>query len=951
MSKTETYTINIKRIILFISTLFLCCWCKAQLCTGSLGDPVVDITFGSGPNPGKPLNAATTSYQYTSDIVPSDGYYTVRNNIIRDDGSWHLLTSDHTGDKNGYFMLVNASFDPSDFYLDTVHGLCGNTTYEFAAWIINLLKPNTFCGPTGIMPNITFTIEKLDGHILKSFNTGDIQPTDSILWTQYGFSFTTQPNLNDVVIRMRNNGPGGCGNDLALDDITFRPCGPLVNISIMGSLNSKLHLCKTNAVQKVTLNGSLSQGFDDPGFQWQQSVDSGKTWIDIAGENSSGHDVFINNATASGLYLFRLGVGESDNIESVPCRVVSNVDTISVGTIPSLTITNNSPQCADSAVIFTVKGAAIYQWTGPNNFSSVSDSIAIVNAQTINAGKYYVKASSIDGCSVNDSTNVIIKTVTASVGKDTSICIGGAAQLHAGGGDTYNWQANPTLSATNISNPIAKPTDATQYIVTVTKNGCPANDTVMVNVVQKMVVGSNSPICAGADLLLNATMAKNYSWSGPNGFTSTDSSVKITTATFINAGKYYVNDPSDKVCFNKDSVTVVVNDPKANAGADTSMCAGSGVQLNGSGNGSFAWSPSTGLSSTVIANPVAMPSATTKYILSVSLNSCIATDTVLVTVFDKVIAQKNTPVCTGSTIALSAGNANAYQWTGPDNFSATGASVNISNAAVANAGWYYVTDPSNKICTSIDSTEITVINPVADAGNDTTVCEGATVQLNGSGNGSFVWSPSAGLSSSIIADPSFTAKQSQQYTLSVQQQNCTASATVNIKVLPLPVVNAGADKTIMNGQSTILNGYVNDTSVNYYWTPDLYMTDAHVLQPTVQPPTDITYTLHAESNAGCGTATDDVFVKVYQKVLVPNAFSPNGDGVHDVWQIEALAAYTDADVSVFNRYGQLVFHSIGYNRPWDGTYNNKPVPLATYYYVIDLKNNTPKLSGWVVILR
>src|SRR5262249_9166356 len=110
---------------------------KGQLCTGSLGDPVVKITFGAGQNPGPLLNAATTGYTYTMTDCPPDGSYTVRNASSGCfNNTWWGIT-DHTGDVGGYFMLVNASYTPGDFYVDTVRGLCTNTTYEFAAWILN----------------------------------------------------------------------------------------------------------------------------------------------------------------------------------------------------------------------------------------------------------------------------------------------------------------------------------------------------------------------------------------------------------------------------------------------------------------------------------------------------------------------------------------------------------------------------------------------------------------------------------------------------------------------------------------------------------------------------------------------------------------------------------------------------------------------------------------------
>src|SRR5215470_14157256 len=99
--------------------------CLGQLCQGSLGDPVVNITFGSGPGFGSPLSAATTFYSFIQTACPNDGFYTVIDQTSGCFGNtWHTLSKDHTGDANGHFMLVNASFQPGDFYVDTIRGLC-----------------------------------------------------------------------------------------------------------------------------------------------------------------------------------------------------------------------------------------------------------------------------------------------------------------------------------------------------------------------------------------------------------------------------------------------------------------------------------------------------------------------------------------------------------------------------------------------------------------------------------------------------------------------------------------------------------------------------------------------------------------------------------------------------------------------------------------------------------
>nr|MBA2744633.1 gliding motility-associated C-terminal domain-containing protein [Flavisolibacter sp.] len=84
---------------------------------------------------------------------------------------------------------------------------------------------------------------------------------------------------------------------------------------------------------------------------------------------------------------------------------------------------------------------------------------------------------------------------------------------------------------------------------------------------------------------------------------------------------------------------------------------------------------------------------------------------------------------------------------------------------------------------------------------------------------------------------------------------------------------------------------------------------------------------------------------------IPNVFTPNKDGINDTWQIQYLESYPGAIIEVFNRYGQKVFHSVGYNTPWDGNFKGSPLPAGTYYYIINPKNGRKQMSGFVDIVR
>ncbi|HEU4788103.1 MAG TPA: T9SS type B sorting domain-containing protein [Flavobacterium sp.] len=338
---------------------------NAQLCTGSLGDPVVKLDFGSGTSThGSALGTGITSYAWTTANFPSDGSYTVES-TTNTPGTW-WTTTDHTG--GGYMMVVNASFSTTDyFYKNTVSGLCAGTTYEFAAWIMNLLRSQD-----NSPPNITFTIEDTSGTILGTYSTGNIGLSSSATWKQYGFFFTTPSGVSTVVIRMRNNKAGAApGNDIALDDITFRACGPTVTSEIVDESVTNLEVCE-NESKSITLSGSVSSSaYTTVGYQWQNSTDGGITWSDISGANKATYS-FVSGAV--GTYKYRLATADSSNISSSNCRVFSNEITINVKSGPiQPTVETTQPNCdvPSGTITVTAPIGLLYSVDGVNYQSSM----------------------------------------------------------------------------------------------------------------------------------------------------------------------------------------------------------------------------------------------------------------------------------------------------------------------------------------------------------------------------------------------------------------------------------------------------------------------------------------------------------------------------------------------------------------------------------------------------
>ena len=635
--------------ILVFLFLFIALDSFAQLCQGSLGDPIVNITFGRGSNPGAPLAAATTSYQYIQADCPEDGFYTVRNNTAACFGNtWHTINTDHTGDGSGYFMLVNASFQAGAFYVDTVRGLCGGTTYEFASWILNVLLPSA-CNGNTIQPVITFAIERTNGTLLQSYNSGNIPASAAAQWRQYGFFFTTPPNVTDIVLRIINNAPGGCGNDLLLDDITFRPCGPKISSTINALPLTSVSICRGQS-GSFFLNNSVSGGFTNVAYQWQQLNASSNIWSDIPAANMSSYSVSVNPLTPAGTLQYRLAVAESGNLNSIQCRVYSDTFSIQINSLPATSVTNSGPACEGKNVILTATGGSMYAWSGPAGFSSGVSPLTLVNATIPNAGVYYVDVVNSAGCIKKDSTIVMI---------------------------------NPAPSA------------STSF----------------------------------------------------------------------------------------DSVTI---------------CAGENVRLSATGGSIYLWSPSTGLQNPSSSEPIATPTTSTAY---------------------RVIV----------------------------------------------------------------------------------------------GN----------------------------------QAGCTDTAFSIVNATQQPTADAGPDKLIFAGQSVTLTGTVSG-STNFRWTPASFIDDTQLIRPLVNPPMDIQYILEAVSS--CGIDADTVNVKVFEDLYIPNAFSPNDDGLNDTWNIPAIGAYPVFEVSVFGRWGQLVYQAKNVMKPWDGKLKGSLLPMGAYVYIIRL-NNELSLKGSVLLIK
>lgn len=359
---------------------------------------------------------------------------------------------------------------------------------------------------------------------------------------------------------------------------------------------------------------------------------------------------------------------------------------------------------------------------------------------------------------------------------------------------------------------------------------------------------------------------------------------------------------------------------------------------------------------------------------SMSPNCRVYSDPLTIDVFPNPVSTLSTTTsgCVGYPLMLSSGVSTVYptdlsisgptdfEWTGPNGYSATGDNPIVTLNADASYNGVYTVKITKNGCPSFSNTTVTVTPPAtitSTSTNSVDVCEGGVTQLSVDAKNAttYKWVPTTGLDHDDIANPIASPAVTTTYEVTVSNGGCpdvVPYADITVNVLKKPQANAGQTIKIFSGQSVKLNGTANGDQVNYYWTPNLYMNNSTNLTPTVTPPQDITYTLHVVSNTTCGESTSGVFVRVYQLLTIPNTFTPNGDGINDKWEIKNLTTYPNALLSIYNRNGQPVFQNRGGSTAWDGTYNGSPLPVGTYYYVIDLQeDDLPKPAGWVLIVR
>ena len=614
-----------------------------------------------------------------------------------------------------------------------------------------------------------------------------------------------------------------------------------------------------------------------------------------------------------------------------------------------ITQPSNQTACAGGSVSFSVtaSGAGLtYQWVkgatilvNGGNISGATTATLTINPVTASdtASNYHVIISGT--CLPNDtSINVTLqfnhlKITTQPVNQ--TVCSGSSANFSAiatGTGLTYQWRKgivnlinggniSGATTATLTINP-ATISDTSSFYNVIVSGLCAPNDTSIyvslhINPSPTVTASANTTtVCAGSSVILTGGGATSYAWT--NGVVNGISFVPASTNTYTVTGTNGSN------CSNTATVTVIVNSlpiVTANASA-TTVCAGSSVTLTGSGATSYTWTNG-------VVNGISfVPASTNTYtVTGTNGNNCSDTATIKITVNPLPVAvpTSNSPVCTGNAINLGTTTVlgATYSWTGPNSFTSTVQNPTISSATLANEGTYSLTVTSNG-CNSDPSITV-VVNNCAVVTTDLSVIKAVNNQHPIFGN-TVVFSITATNSGPNNATGVVINDVLQSGYVYVASTVTTGTYNPSTGVWTIGALNNGSSALLTVTVTVVAMGnYVNTAIIS-----------GVEFDPSM-----------ANNNSSVETFPSDFFI--------PEGFSPNGDGINDVFFIRGIDNYSNNAFSVFNRWGDKVFSASNYQNTWDGKatmgtrVGGDELPVGTYFYTLDLGNGSPVFKGTIYL--
>jgi len=879
---------------------------------GQLTTLIKRAIFANAPTVSVPYVLTVETNSTTSVSVVCNGYNTSPPN-----GRSEWLSSIHFGNNSWYNRSYSVNVGGIQFNADFIYHpyISYSLTADFT--------PSSLCNQGG--NQIVFTNTSSPALNNKFYNTRAFYNITfaSCMWdygdssgTWYALNGTRTYNyripynvtLKDTILGWST----GCGDSKTIPLSASPP-------PVQAKSNSPICIGSTLKLYADTLAGA-----------------TGYYWTGPNGFTSS-----IQNPTISSAGVIHQG---TYSVRAVMGQCTSAVAITLVNIQPTPQIISNSPVCIGQTLSLSVSAIAngIYSWTGPNGFTSSIQSPNINNVTMADSGLYQVSIVS-PGCgqmgpySVRASINPIPSAPTAS--NNGPICSGDTLKLIASGisGD-FNWTGPNGFTAnqqniTRISAPVSM---SGTYSVTVVVNGCkslPATTTVSIsNTPTVPVVSNNGPLCPGQTLVLTATSVSgvSYSWTGPNGFTSSIQNPTRSNITLSDSGNYAVtatiNGCSSAAATTKLFTSSTTKSPVASSNGP--LCPGQSLNLTASTvpGASYSWTGPNNFSST-LQNPIISSVSLADsgiYSVTATTTGCGAsspssTKAVVNTLPDPPLLSNSGPVCQGDSIVLNASNVTGaiYYWSGPAGFASNQQNPVIKNMGLNKTGVYSVYVEVTGCGVSASNSISVRLYPVPQTptiSGITSLCEGDSLKLTGNvigagNNVQYNWSGPIGYNSQAknILLGNVSALQTGSYSLYVVDSGCASSVaatSVNVRVRPATPL-ASNNGPVCAGNDIQLNASTVTGSV-YKWTgPNGFLSSSqNPIVPGFGPYGSGTYSVIAYLN-GCNSIPGTTNVQLYP--LPPTPVATN-DGPRCVGNPIALLSDPIPNV-IYSWTGPLGFTS------------------------------------------
>lgn len=626
--------------------------------------------------------------------------------------------------------------------------------------------------------------------------------------------------------------------------------------------------------------------------------------------------------------------------------------TVIVHPTPTITVNSSTICMGQQTATLIANGADTYSWIPGTDLSATTGSI--VTGNPTSSQNYTVTGTDLNSCIAETTTSITVNSLpTLTVSPDMTVCPLSANTLTVGGAASYTWSPNIYLSTNTSSNVICTPSVTTTYTIDGLSATTCTNSTIMNIVVSNTLIVTASAttptICPSGSSSLMASGATTYTWSpaltlsSVNGATVTSTPTTSTTYTVIGSTSTCTNSAQVVITLTTTPVISIATNPSV-------ICSGSSSALTANGASTYTWSPGSTLSSTNGPVVNANPNVTFTYnVLGTSDLGCIDSTTVILTVVaTPTISTTGNPltICAGNTSTLSAtSGATDYTWSPGGSLSSINTSSTIATPVSTTN---YTIIGSNGIvpfvCISTKTIQIVVnSSPTVIVSPSVPICEGQPATIYATGGTTYSWSPAADVdnpfNSSTIANPTATTI----YTVTATANNCSSTATVQVLVNQLPILDAGRDTTINIDNIITLSGSGINVEYIGFLSPDGTPLNCNYCTTiTINPQNNTCYTLEGISSFGCRN-TDEICVTVTKDwdIFIPNAFTPNGDLKNELF-IPMGYGISEIRLIIFDRWGHEIFESKEDIIGWDGKNNELICDDGIYTYKVDIKTMSGK---------